>query len=142
MSQDNGLAQEIINSHVRSLIANHLVDVETSDQHVVKPWFNGRTDFSPTVTDFADRGYPLTGGRLDYIDHRPVAVLIYHRRLHPINLYIWPAAGPSLSSSRTFSQQGYHLIHWSDGGMTYWAISDLNANELKDFADLVRKHTA
>jgi anti-sigma factor RsiW len=138
-SLDDRLSQEVTSSHVRSLITNHLIDVVSTNQHVVKPWFNGRLDFSPTVGDFSDHGFPLTGGRLDYIAGRPVAALVYHRRDHPINLFTWPSKPGEDVKEKTLSRQGYHLIRWSHGGMTYWVVSDVNENELKDFAELVQK---
>ena len=133
------IAQDVTNSHVHSLMAHHLIDVESTDQHTVKPWFNGRIDFAPEVPDLAGEGFRLTGGRLDYINHRPVAALVYYRALHPINLFIWPAASSRQRSIKAATRQGYHLLHWTAGGMTYWVISDLNERELTDFAELLRK---
>ncbi len=133
------LAQEVASSHIRSLMANHLTDVQTSDQHVVKPWFNGKLDFSPNVQDFSEQGFPLVGGRLDYLGHRTVAALIYHRNLHPINLFVWPSDGKNESSPKSFTIQGYHLIHWTSQRMTYWTVSDLNLKELENFGDLIRR---
>jgi anti-sigma factor RsiW len=138
-SPDDQLSEEVTSSHVRSLITNHLIDIVTSNQHVVKPWFNGRIDFSPSVRDFSDQGFPLAGGRLDYLAGRTVAVLVYHRALHPINLFMWPSRPGEERKENILGRQGYHLIHWSHGGMTYWVISDLNEKELKDFAELVQK---
>jgi anti-sigma factor RsiW len=138
LSRTNRLAQEVTNSHVHALMAHHLMDVESTNQHNVKPWFNGRTDFAPSVQNFADQGFPLAGGRLDYLDRRTVAALVYHRGLHPINVYTWPSPSATESNFRTYLRQGYHLVHWSHRGMDYWVISDLNEHELQDFSELVR----
>ncbi len=135
---DEALVQDLVAGHVRSLMAEHLVDVKTSNQHVVKPWFNGRLDFSPPVSDFSGRGFPLAGGRLDYVGGHPAAVLVYHRALHPINLFIWPAAA-SAAGETAEARQGYHLLLWTRGGMRYALVSDLNFEELKDFAGFLRE---
>lgn len=134
------LAQQVLDSHVRSLMVNHLVDVPSSDQHTVKPWFNGKLDFSPPVVDLATQGFPLVGGRLDYLDNRPVAAVVYKRREHVINLFIWPSAQHMRETDVT-TLQGYHLIHWTKSGMAYWAVSDLNLNELHQFVQLVQAST-
>jgi anti-sigma factor RsiW len=133
------LAEEVVSNHVRSLMAEHLTDVPSSDRHTVKPWFNGRLDFSPAVGDFPDRGFTLAGGRLDYLDGRPVAALVYRTRQHVTNLFVWPAPERPDSEIQTTDRQGYHVLHWTKAHMNYWAVSDLNAGELTEFAGLIRK---
>src|SRR5580700_2782595 len=125
-SSEQALAQEIVSGHVRSLMANHMLDVVSTDQHTVKPWFNGKLDFSPPVKDLAAQEFPLIGGRLDYVGGRSVAALVFQRHKHIINLFIWPAKAADSSPVIFPSEQGYHLIHWSDTGMVFWAVSDLN----------------
>ncbi len=128
--------QETVTSHIRSLMADHLMDVISTDQHTVKPWFDGKLDFAPPVQDFAADGYPLAGGRLDYLENRKVAVLIYHRALHIINLYVWPAQGNGGSTIRVQTIHGYNVVSWRKGGFEFRAVSDLNTAELRDFAHL------
>jgi len=132
------LADDVLTSHVRSLMPGHLTDVLSSDQHTVKPWFNGRLDFSPPVYDFTGRGYPLLGGRLDYVDGRAVAVLVYGRRQHVINVFQWPARGSAGGPSRR-TRQGYHELHWTTPDYTYWVVSDLGLAELQEFAQTLRQ---
>lgn len=133
----NAMADEVVANHVRSLLATHLVDVPSSDQHTVKPWFDGKVDFAPEVHDFATRGFSLLGGRLDYLDGKTVVALVYRRHQHPINLFISPAPGRSNSTPEAMARRGYNLIHWTRGEMSYWAVSDLNAAELRQFASYV-----
>jgi len=138
-SQGNALAQETISSHVRSLLAAHLFDVPSTDQHTVKPWFDGKLKFSPPVHDFAERGFRLTGGRLDYLNGREVAALVYQRRLHIINLFIWPSASGRNTAAESFTKDGYNVLHWDRDGFAFWAVSDVNAEDLRAFADLERE---
>jgi anti-sigma factor RsiW len=127
------MQDQLVASHVRSLLANHLVDVQTSDRHVVKPWFNGKIDFAPPVVDLADRGFPLVGGRLDYIDGKTVAAIVYRRRLHSVNLFIRPAQGLLPAVGFTSRHDGYSLVRWTQGGLEFWAVSDIEPEELNQF---------
>jgi anti-sigma factor RsiW len=136
-SAQDRLVEELVSSHVRSLQVNHLSDVASSDQHTVKPWFHGKLDFAPPVVDLTSQEFPLVGGRLDYLNDRSVAVLVYRHAQHPINLYIWPGADGNLAPQMQ-SLHGYHLIHWATGGMDYWAVSDLAADELEIFVNALR----
>jgi len=132
------MAREVLDSHLRSLMPGHLSDVQSSDRHTVKPWFNGKLDFSPPVVDLLAQGFPLIGGRLDSLAGRTVAVLIYQRRQHTINVYVWPAAGSSDTRTVSTTRQGYNIAHLVRAGMNWWIASDLNQAELNEFAGLLR----
>jgi anti-sigma factor RsiW len=130
------IPEEVVASHVRSLLAGHPADVVSTDRHTVKPWFAGKLDYAPEVVDLAGQGFPLEGGRLDYLDGRPVAALVYRAGRHPINLFTWPAQDRSMGSTtrpEAGSRRGFHLVHWTQDGMTYWAVSDLAADQLEAF---------
>jgi anti-sigma factor RsiW len=138
-ASDALLAHEVVVNHVRSLMANHLLDVASSDQHTVKPWFNGQVDFAPTVKDLAGDGFVLAGGRLEYLDDHHAVALVYKRREHVINLFLWPAGNAADRAPQRLSAQGYHLVYWTSGGFHCWAVSDLNEKELQEFVRLVRE---
>jgi anti-sigma factor RsiW len=128
ISENQLIAQEVLSEHVRSRLTNHQVDVISSDRHTVKPWFGDKLDFSPEVKDLAAQGFSLVGGRVEYINQRPVAALVFQRSKHVISLFTWPA-GSSVTAVR--SQNGYHIVSWNKDGMTYWAVSDLSLDDLK-----------
>jgi anti-sigma factor RsiW len=132
-SRGEQLDQELVASHVRSLMPDHLADVASTDLHTVKPWFAGKLDFSPPVVDLAPQGYALIGGRLDYLNQRPVAAMVYRHRKHILNLYVWPAAAGD-AAPRASSLQGDQLLRWRQDGMQYSAVSDMNAEDLGEFA--------
>src|SRR5580693_5858438 len=127
------IANEVVSAHIRSLQAGHLMDVETSDQHTVKPWFNGRVDVAPPVVDLTAEGFTLLGGRLDYIDGEPVAAIVYQRRKHLINLFVAQRLGARHGGALAEAIQGYNVRHWSQGGLDFWAVSDLAGDELDEF---------
>jgi len=133
------VADAVIAAHVRSLLANHLTDVASSDQHTVKPWFQGKLDYSVSVTDWAAEGYPLAGGRLDYVEDTPAAALVYRRAQHVVNLFVWPSKRAGDEPLRRLSRRGYSAYCWAKDGMHYWAVSDLNEAELQKFVELVRR---
>jgi len=131
---DDATAAAVVEGHVRSLMADHLTDVTSTDRHTVKPWFAGRVDFAPTVVDLVSEGFPLIGGRLDYIDHHPAAALVYKRGGHPINVFVWPQASGSPTHVTRSDARGYHVISWARGGVAVWVVSDVALTELADFA--------
>jgi anti-sigma factor RsiW len=140
-TQINRVEEEALSAHVRSLMGNHITDVTSTDQHTVKPWFAGKLDFSPPVIDLAADDFPLLGGRLDQIDHRSAAALVYRRRQHTINLFIWPKS-PNDSAAHSFQTEGYRAISWSQGGLNYLAISDVAEPDLQAFVSTYRRHTS
>lgn len=131
------LERDVLSAHVRSLLQDNPVQIASSDTHTVKPWFSGRIEFAPVVTELAAQGYPLAGGRLDYIAGRRVAALVYRRRLHLVTVFMWPSAGGEETRPSGLTANGYNLLTWSKGGMTYWAVSDLNERELQDLQGLL-----
>ena len=137
-ARTNAIVDQVVANHVRSLLAAQLVDVVSSDQHAVKPWFDGKIDFAPEVRDLSAGGFPLVGGRLDYLDGKTVVALVYQRNKHPINLFITPAQTNRNSPSTLTIRRGYNVLSWANNGMNYWAVSDLNQAELREFTELVR----
>jgi len=135
--QEQTIADEIVSAHIRSLQAGHLMDVETSDQHTVKPWFNGKVDVAPPVIDLTAEGFTLLGGRLDYIDGEPVASVVYRRRKHVINLFVAQRLGTEHARVTARTVQGYNVRHWSKGGLDFWAVSDLAGDELDEFVQKI-----
>jgi anti-sigma factor RsiW len=131
------LERDIVSAHARSLLQESPVQVASSQSHTVKPWFNGRIEFAPSVKDLTDRGYPLVGGRVDFVGGQRVAALVYKRRLHVINVFIWPSTGDATPGPMPTAVQGYNALAWSAGGLSYWAISDLNARELAELQGLL-----
>jgi anti-sigma factor RsiW len=140
-SSQNTLVQEVLSSHVRSLMANQLVDVTSSDQQTIKPWFTSKLDFSPPVINLTSQGFSLLGGRLDYLNGRSVAAIVYKRGNHVINLFIWPSTQKGESEPSTTTIQGYYLTHWTAYGMNCWAVSDLASEEMRQFAQLFERQT-
>ena len=135
--QEQTLAREVVSAHIRSLQGGHLMDVQTSDQHTVKPWFNGKVDVAPPVIDLTAQGFTLLGGRLDYIDGEPMASIVYQRRKHVINLFVTQHLGVAPMGARSETIQGYNLRHWSQDGLDLWAVSDIAADELEEFSQKV-----
>jgi anti-sigma factor RsiW len=137
-ARTDAIVDQVVANHVRSLLAAQLVDVVSSDQHTVKPWFDGKIDFAPEVRDLSANGFPLVGGRLDYLDGKTVAALVYQRNKHPINLFITPEPTSQSISPKVMNRRGYNVFSWTNSGMKYWAVSDLNQTELREFTELVR----
>jgi anti-sigma factor (TIGR02949 family) len=138
-SVDDRLADEVVANHVRSLLGGHVVDVVSSDQHTVKPWFNGKLNYAAPVLDFTAEGFSLEGGRLDYLDGRPVAALVYRHRLHTINVFAFPARdGVRLGTPHAITRRGFAIENWTQGGMDFWAVSDVDASALVQLASLYR----
>jgi mycothiol system anti-sigma-R factor len=137
-NNQTALAAQIVDAHLRSLEPGHLTDVISTDQHTVKPWFDGKLDFAPPVQDFAADGFPLTGGRLDVVGGRTVAALVYGRRKHFVNVFIWPSSSPDAPPS-TGAQQGYNWVTWQKNGMAYWAVSDTAAADLDELQRLLSR---
>lgn len=137
-SRGNVIADEVVSDHVRSLMANHLFDVQSTDLHTVKPWFLGKLDFSPPVVDLASIGFPLVGGRLDYVGGRPVAALVYQRQKHTINVFVSPEGDDPSTRDLVMTVRGFNLRHWIHNGMSFWAVSDLNGAELGEFASALQ----
>lgn len=135
-NNDDLAANEMVSAHVRSMMLDHLMDVPSTDQHTVKPWFEGKLDFSPPVVDLGPQGFTLVGGRLDYVGGRPIAAIVYKRRQHVVNLFVYPESGAV--AGETIVKQGFNIVRWNKSGMAFWAVSDLNSTELQQFADLLK----
>jgi anti-sigma factor RsiW len=135
--ETDAVGAEILDNHLRALRSMHPVDVPSSDQHTVKPWFQGKTNFSPPVPDLTEKAFILVGGRLEVIRQQPAAAIVYHRRQHVINLYVYPSRGAD-SKTEFRDMGGYHLLHWLRNGMSYWVVSDVDPADLRTFAELVR----
>ncbi len=133
-SRDDSAATSVVASHIRSLVPGHLTDVTSTNQHNVKPWFNGRVNVSPPVPKLDSLGFPLVGGRVDYIDAHAVAAVVYTRREHVINVFAWPVSGErDVPATLTATLNGYHLEHARRDGLELWFVSDLNVPELEEF---------
>ena len=136
LPRGSGLPDIVVAGHIRALQPGHLMDVVSTDQHTVKPWFDGRLAFAPPVKDLKSQGFPLEGGRLDYLADQPVAALIYQRQQHLIDLFVWPDDGHFDRGPAEGNRSGYNFLRWSRDGMAFWAVSDLNPRELGDFVRL------
>ena len=134
--RETRLSAELVDEHIRSLQPGHLNDVVSTDQHTVKPWFDGKLDFAPDVRDFAEQGFPLQGGRLEVVEGRSVAALVYGRRKHTINLFLWPSAAIGSGKVESGTRQGYNWVHWNNGNFEMWAVSDVNSADLQELRKL------
>jgi len=138
LEQQDPLVAQVVDSHIRSLMVAHLSDITSSNQHTVKPWFDGKLDYSPPVNDLATEGFPLVGGRMDYINGLPSAALVYRHNLHVINVFVWPVRGKSFFLSASTSKQGFNVESWQADGMEFWAVSDVQPADLERFKQLLR----
>jgi anti-sigma factor RsiW len=137
-ARSNTIVDQVVANHVRSVLAAHLVDFASLNQDTVKPWFDGKIDFAPEVRDLSANGFPLVGGRLDYLDGKTVVALVYQRNKHPINLFITPESTSRSTSPTVITRRGYNVSSWTNNGMRWWAVSDLNQAELREFTELVQ----
>ncbi|MDB5881698.1 MAG: prtR [Ramlibacter sp.] len=133
-ADEGPVESQVVASHVRSLMGDHLMDVASTDQHTVKPWFTGKLDYAPPVIDLAEDGFPLVGGRLDYVQDRPAAALVYRRRGHTINVFILPEQAGRRAAAALTTDHGYQVARWTHAGMRFWAVSDLSREEMAKFA--------
>jgi anti-sigma factor RsiW len=138
-AEETLLLNDIVSNHIRSMMANHVTDVSSSESYMAGPWFSGKLDYSPPAKDLTEQGFPFIGCRLDYLNNRPVAALVYQRSRQVINLFVWPSNSSTLIEPQQLSRQGYNLIHWTRSGMTYWLISELNLPELEECARLLKQ---
>src|SRR5689334_19748873 len=136
-TQSTRITAELIDAHVRSLQPGHLIDVQSTDQHTVKPWFDGKLDFIPPVSDYSEQGFPLVGGRLDVVDGHNVAALVYSRRKHFINLFVWPAADSSVPLNGNGARAGYNWLGWKAGDMQFCLVSDASSEDLRQLQALI-----
>jgi len=136
---NSALLEEVVSAHVRSLMADHLTDLTSSERHSVKPWLSNRLDFAPPVHDFASEGFSLLGGRLDYVGGKPAAAIVYRHRQHLINVFVWPSAESNDSPVRISNHRGYNSTNFNSGGMSYWTVSDLNSDDLRKLTTLLQR---
>jgi anti-sigma factor RsiW len=134
------MANDVVAAHLRSLMGTHLIDVASSNHHVVKPWFAGHADISPPVTDYAREGFPLVGGRVDYVDGARAAVVVYRHGAHVVNVFAWKDDGRAKAGARNLD--GYHLLAWKEGGLFFCAVSDMDAKELQALSELIRENVS